>query len=127
SEIYFLDPNSERYIAVPYRNMAHPAISAGELREAKKRIKAEGKDAVDEERIFQSIESNRKLVEESKAKSKAARRQAAKAPKAKPSSIASQSAQSSQATPPPHQSAAKAPDRNIFSQPLEVLEIGEIN
>ena len=70
SEIYFLDPNSERYIAVPYRNVAHPAISAGELREAKKRIKAEGKDAVDEERIFQSIESNRKLVEESKAKSR---------------------------------------------------------
>lgn len=123
SEIYFLDPNTGRYVAIPYRNVGHPAISAGELREAKKRIKAEGKNAVDEERIFQSIESNRKLVEESKAKSKAARRQAAKAPKGKPNSNPQLP---TQATPPPHQSATKPTDRSIFSQPLEVLEIGEI-
>ncbi|HHB9435523.1 TPA: urease subunit beta, partial [Stenotrophomonas maltophilia] len=129
SEVYFLDPNTGRYISVPYRNVGHPAISAGELREAKKRIKADGKSAVDEERIFQSIESNRKLVEESTAKSKAARRQAAKAPKGKPNATDAQDARTSNAPPPPppRQPAPKAPDRNIFSQALEVLEIGEIH
>ncbi|MCF3463437.1 DDE-type integrase/transposase/recombinase [Stenotrophomonas maltophilia] len=127
SEVYFLDPNTERYIAIPYRNVGHPAISAGELREAKKRIKAEGKDAVDEERIFQSIESNRKLIEESKAKSKAARRQAAKTPKGKPKASVPQSADTSPTMPPQQQSVPRVPDRSIFSQPLEVLEIGEIH
>ncbi|CRX68678.1 unnamed protein product [Stenotrophomonas maltophilia] len=121
SAIYFLDPVVGNYIPVPYRNVGLPPVSAGELREATRRVRAEGKAAVDEDLIFQSIEANRQLIDESVAKTKAARRQSEKRPKTKPETKAP--VQSTKAAVP----SRPAPDRNIFSQPAEVFEIGEID
>ncbi len=125
SVIYFLDPAVGDYIAIPYRNLGHPAVSVGELREAQRAIRAEGKAAVDEDRIFDSIRRNRQLVDESVSKTKAARRQHAKRPKQ--NSGVPSTTQAPTAPPAPKTPVAAAKDRSIFSQVLEVLEVGEIN
>ncbi|WP_457894608.1 Mu transposase C-terminal domain-containing protein [Stenotrophomonas hibiscicola] len=121
SAIYFLDPVVGNYIPIPYRNVGLPPVSAGELREATKRVRAEGKAAVDEDLIFRSIEANRQLIDESVARTKAARRQSEKRPKTRPETKAPE--QSPEAPAP----SRTAPDRGIFSQPAEVFEIGEID
>lgn len=122
SEIYFLDPEAGRYIAIPYRNIGLPAVSAGELREASRRVRAEGKAAVDENRIFQSVEANRQLIEKSMAKTKAARRQAEKIPR----KGVAQKAEEPVSAPTSHVPASGS-HRNLFSEALDVFEIGEIN
>lgn len=121
SVIYFMDPDVGNYVAIPYRNIGLPAVSSGEVREAKKRIRQEGRNAVDEERIFQSIEANRQLLDESVTKSKAARRQSAKRPKEKLDRDAVVT------HPQPVRQALEALNRDIFSQQLEVLEIGDFS
>jgi len=122
SEIYFLNPDVGRYIAIPYRNIGLPAVSAGELREATRQVRAEGRDAVDENRIFQSVEVNRQLVEKSMAKTKAARRQAEKMPRTKKQPAADQAI-----TPPQAQVSLPTQHLDLFEQELTVFEIGEIN
>ena len=124
SEIYFLDPAVGRYLPIPYRNVGHPAVSAGELREAARQVRAEGKEAVDEDRIFQSVEKNRRRIEESMAKTKAARRQAAKMPKPKNGATGAPAPAST--TPALHQKPAVV-DKSLFAQELDVFEIGELH
>lgn len=127
SEIYFLDPDVGRYIAVPYRNIALPAVSAAELREATKRVRADGKAAVDEDRIFQSVETNRQLIEESMAKTKAARRQAEKMPKGKPTNNKEVKPNAGSPAPiVPSPVPVAATNKSLFSQQPVVFEIGEI-
>jgi putative transposase len=78
SKVYFYEPNSKTYYTIPYRNMAHPAINLWELREAKKRLKDIGDEAVDEDVIFEAIQRMRLKAEESVIKTKAARRAVAR-------------------------------------------------
>jgi len=52
SRIYFLEPETSIYYAIPYRNTSHPAISIWEFRKAKELVRIQGIDAVDEDSIF---------------------------------------------------------------------------
>lgn len=122
SQIYFLDPKADRYTPIPYRDLSHPPVSASELREVTKALRAENKGEVDEHRIFSSIQRNRDRINASTESTKAARRQAASRPKAKPAPVQVPAA----AQPPTHERAAE-PALSIFDQELEVFEVGELN
>lgn len=74
SQIYFFDPDVQRYYSIPYRDNSLPPVSIWELREAKQLMKGKGKTAINEHEIFAVINRQRKLEEESAAKTKAARK-----------------------------------------------------
>ena len=74
SQVWFFDPEVGTYYPIPYRDTSHPAISIWELREAKKRVKADGRRHINERDIFDAHERLREIEEQAIAKSKAARR-----------------------------------------------------
>jgi putative transposase len=73
-EIYFRDPASNTYIAIPYRDRTRLPVSRWEIQAAEKRLRESGYGRVDEVLIFQAIEEMRKLEQESEHKTKKARR-----------------------------------------------------
>jgi putative transposase len=73
-EIYFRDPASNTYIAIPYRDRTRPPVSRWEIQAAEKRLREAGYARVDEVMIFQAVEEMRKLEQESEHKTKEARR-----------------------------------------------------
>jgi putative transposase len=75
SVVYFFDPETKQYYAIPYRNPAHPPISLWELKAVQARLREEGRKAVDEDTIFDAVERRRARIQESIVKTKAARRQ----------------------------------------------------
>ncbi|NOW94768.1 Mu transposase C-terminal domain-containing protein [Mucilaginibacter sp. SG564] len=74
SLIYFYDPNLHEYFEIPYRNIAHPAITIWEYREAVKRLEAEGRKHIDEDAIFFAYEALREIELSSKSKTTRAKR-----------------------------------------------------
>jgi putative transposase len=54
SVIYFMDPLTREYSAVPYRNTARPPVSIWELREARRLSLAMGRADVDEDALFKA-------------------------------------------------------------------------
>lgn len=82
SKVYFFDPIEQSYIPIPYANVGRPAMSAWELKEVKRLLKEQGKNDVDENLIFDALGRMREVVEGSKQKTKAARRQATRTPPA---------------------------------------------
>jgi len=73
-EIYFRDPSSNTYIAIPYRDRTRPPVSRWEIQAAEKRLREAGYARVDEALIFQAVEEMRRLEQESEHKTKKARR-----------------------------------------------------
>jgi putative transposase len=80
SVLYMLDPADNRYVAIPYRNLGHPAVSLWEVRAAEARLRQEGMQQVDEERLFETIDRLRERIDDARAATKAARRSAARRP-----------------------------------------------
>lgn len=131
SVLYFLDPADNRYSPIPYRNMGHPAVSLWELRAAEKKLREEGSEAVDEDKIFETIERMRQRVDDAVKATKAARRSIARRPpgsRPKPK------------TPPPrevpipgdaHEKSVHAPSRpaaaeiedDPFAEPIEPFDV----
>ena len=74
SQLWFYDPDVHQYYPIPYRDTSHPAISIWELREAKKQAKADGKQHLDEQALFEAYERMREIETQAVEKSKAARR-----------------------------------------------------
>ena len=74
SIIYFWDPELKRYFPTPYRNTSHPPISVWELNEITRRLKQDGRDAVDEDLIFKTLENLEKREKESTKRTTHARR-----------------------------------------------------
>lgn len=72
--IYFFDPHSKGYQRIPTRDLALPATSLAEYREARKRLIEEGQ-VVDEPLIARSIERLRQRAADAASKSKVARKQ----------------------------------------------------
>lgn len=64
SKIYFYDPEIKDYFEVPYREASNPSISIWELREAQKRLRAEGKRSINESDIFIARNQLRELEKE---------------------------------------------------------------
>jgi putative transposase len=61
SRIWVLDPDGATYIPVPYRNVAHPAVSVWEHRQALERLKKRGIQQVDEAALFRMIDQTRQI------------------------------------------------------------------
>jgi putative transposase len=76
SVLYFWDPDVQRYVAIPYRQGAHPPISVWELREVQRHLEAQGREYVNEDLIFDTYAWLQKHEDEARAKTKAVRRKA---------------------------------------------------
>ena len=74
SIIYFLEPDTEQYYKIPYKNISHPPISLWELREVQKYIKEKHHCVPNEKLIFEGIREMRQIKESSAKKTKKARR-----------------------------------------------------
>ncbi len=74
SEVYFYDPNLKEYFSIPYRNVKYPPISVWELEQAKKYLKAQGKDHCKEEEIFEARKRMKAIEDEAVEKTKSVRR-----------------------------------------------------
>lgn len=64
SVVYFLDPDTDTYVPIPYLNGARPAISYWELKAALKRIKTDPNNQPDEDAIFKGVQLMRRLEED---------------------------------------------------------------
>jgi putative transposase len=75
--IHFYDPDTKQYYEVPYRDMAHPAMSIWEYHAVRRHLREVGvEDAkVDEDLIFRTHEKRKAELEEAAHKTKAARRE----------------------------------------------------
>lgn len=73
SQLYFFDPSSKRYFAIPYRDTSLPPVSVDELKEARKTLRENGVKAPDEHTIFRLVARQREIVEQSAQKTVAAR------------------------------------------------------
>ena len=73
-EIYFRDPSSNTYIAIPYRDRTLPPVSRWEVQAAEKRLREAGYARVDQALIFEAVEEMRRVEQESEHKTKKARR-----------------------------------------------------
>ena len=61
SSILFYDPDAQTYFRIPYRNMAHPAISLWELRAVRAFMSAQGRKEADEDAIFKALDEMRRI------------------------------------------------------------------
>jgi putative transposase len=78
SRIWVLSPEGGHYVEVPYRTMAHPAITLWEHRAAVAKVREEGRQAVDERAVFRAIGAMRRISEQAVASKKSARRASAR-------------------------------------------------
>lgn len=76
SIIWFFDPDTSTYAEIPYRNTSRPPVSIWEARAAERKVREKGRQAVNEDSIFEALEEMREIELEAEAKTKAARRKA---------------------------------------------------
>lgn len=76
SRIWVLDPDGATYVPVPYRNLAHPAVSVWEHRQALQRLKDRGIGQVDEQGLFRMIDQMRRIADEATKTTRGTRRAA---------------------------------------------------
>jgi putative transposase len=74
SRIWVLDPDSQQYLEIPYRSLENPAITLWEHRQAINRLRAEGRDQVDETSLFRMIDQMRDIVHDAQKATKRTRR-----------------------------------------------------
>ena len=74
SVLYFHDPQLKSYFSIPYRDSSLPPVSIWELREAQKRAKEVGMKNYSERAVFELINQQRAIEEESAENTKKARR-----------------------------------------------------
>ena len=116
-EIYFRDPASNTYIAIPYRDRTRPPVSRWEIQAAEKRLREAGYARVDEVLIFQAVEEMRKLEQESEHKTKKARRarELRHRPPRKPSATPAKPG-------PRNSSAVTIVETDRYAEPVEAFE-----
>ena len=61
SVVYFFDPETHRYVPIPYLNTSRPTISLWELRAATKSLQENEQFLVDEDSIFKGVQKMRKI------------------------------------------------------------------
>lgn len=75
SAVWFYDPEIKQYFKIPFANQSLPSMSFWEYEQARNAAREEGMKSVNEHQVLQAITELRSKVEESKEKSKKARRQ----------------------------------------------------
>lgn len=98
SVVYFLDPTTDRYFPIPYRQTHRPSMSLWELREVKAQLKREGREEVDEDLIFETYDRLTRLVDAAQAHTVKARK-AAQKKRSRP--VTRQKEQAQEGLPPP--------------------------
>jgi putative transposase len=76
SRVYFYDPELEQYFEVPYRDRTRSVMSLWELRAARQSLREQGREHMDQDAVFDSIERLRKKQEEAAERTLRARREA---------------------------------------------------
>ena len=76
STIWFFDPLLKLYYKIPFADQALPSISIWEYDQAKSKLKSEGIKSVNEHQVLRAITELRSKVDDSKERSKQARRTA---------------------------------------------------
>ena len=76
SVVYFYDPQVNEYFAIPYRHTTQPPMSLWALREIRRRLKEEGRGAVDEAVIFAAYNRLKTIEATAVHETQAARRKA---------------------------------------------------
>jgi putative transposase len=77
SVVWFLDPESNEYVRVPYANAAHPPMSVWDLQAVKREMRRRGESLMDEDAIFATYERLREIEESAVKETRKARRRAA--------------------------------------------------
>lgn len=77
SVVYFFDPDSKKYVPIPYLNTNRPTISLWELRAVSKDILKEGQDSIDEDMIFKGIQKMREIEREAVERTRLSKQQRA--------------------------------------------------
>lgn len=78
SELFFLDPDRNDYITVPYLDKSHPSVSLWEWNAAKKHAQETGQSKLNEEAIFAAWERMGEIAENAAKETKRTRREAQK-------------------------------------------------
>ncbi len=76
----FVELPAGGHMRVPCADLGRPAVTLWEQRDAHRALRAEGRRTVDERAVATAIEQQRRLIEDAKTKSKAARRALARLP-----------------------------------------------
>lgn len=76
SAIWFKDPKLNQYFKIPFADQSLPSMSVWEYEQAKERLRKEGCKSVNEAQLLRAITELRGKVDESKERTKKARRQA---------------------------------------------------
>jgi putative transposase len=74
--VWFYDPVLEEYFQIPTADQSIPSLSIWEYHQAKEKLKREGEKSAKPHQVLQSLTELREQVEESKGKTKKARRHA---------------------------------------------------
>jgi putative transposase len=74
SRVWVLDPESQRYLEIPYRNISNPSVTLWEHKKAVQRLRENGRANVDEAAIFRMIGQMRDITETAAKERKRARR-----------------------------------------------------
>ena len=69
-----LDPESQRYLEIPYRAISNPSVTLWEHKKALEKLKESGREKVDEAAIFRMNEQMREITETAAKEKKRARR-----------------------------------------------------
>lgn len=77
SVVHFFDPDTHRYVPIPYLNTSRPTISLWELRAATKSLKEKEHHLVDEDSIFKGIQRMREIEAKAIEKTRLAKQQRA--------------------------------------------------
>lgn len=73
-EVYFLDPDTNTYFPIPYRDLTRPRMSLWELNAILKRISDQPERQADEESIFKGLAEMAQIQKDSEEKTRQARR-----------------------------------------------------
>ena len=76
SSVWFFDPEIEKYFKVPFSDQRRPSLSAWENERMKEHLKKQGIQAPTENDLLRALTELRGQVEESKTRTKKARREA---------------------------------------------------
>jgi putative transposase len=74
SSVWVLDPESQRYLEIPYRAISNPSVTLWEHKKAVEKLRETGRAKVDEAAIFRMIGQMREITETAGKERKRARR-----------------------------------------------------
>lgn len=74
SKVFLWHPEDRQYYVLPYRDISQPPMTIWELKHITNRIKKQGADMVDEDRVFAGLTEMRSQVSEAKNKTRAQRK-----------------------------------------------------